>query len=290
MGLGFGELQRLGASSWRTDPLLLLVSSVLLLLGYLASAALWGRIVMDLGGPALTTGEAIRIFMVANLGRYVPGKIWQIAGLAVLARNRGIPAATAMGAAVVGQGIALAAATLVALGALVGGPPAIRSWSLPAAGVVAVATVVGLLPPVFARMTGLWFRLSKQEAPRNLGSVHALRWLVLYTANWALYAFSFWVFAASFGHRGDIVPVASAFAAAYVVGYVMIFAPAGLGVREGALVAFLSPLLGVGPSGVVAIVARLWTTGVELVPAAAFWLRHLAGGREHPSGGEGAGE
>ena len=34
--------------------------------------------------PVWTT---VRVFMVANLGRYVPGKIWQIAGLAYLAKR-----------------------------------------------------------------------------------------------------------------------------------------------------------------------------------------------------------
>ena len=68
---------------------------------------------------------------------------------------------------------------------------------------------------------------------------------------------------------------ASAFAAAYVVGYVILFAPAGLGVREGVLVFMLSPHLGAGTAGAVAAIARLWTTLVEIVPAAAFWGRRL---------------
>jgi hypothetical protein len=72
------------------------------------------------------------------------------------------------------------------------------------------------------------------------------------------------------------VPVASAFAAAYVLGYAMIFAPAGLGPREGFLIAFLTPHVGAASAGVIAVVARLWTTVVELLPAGAFWLAHLA--------------
>ena len=41
---------------------------------------------------------------------------------------------------------------------------------------------------------------------------------------------------------------------------------AGIGVREGALIFFLNPMLGAG-GAVVAVVARLWTTVVELLPA-----------------------
>lgn len=287
VGLSFAEL---GTVDWRPDLLLLGASCLLLLLGYFLSAALWGRIVVDLGGPALPTMESVRMFMVANLGRYLPGKLWQIAGLAALARGRGIPAGTATAAAVLGQGMALVAATLVGLGALVGGPPEIRHWGLPGAMVVVAVTGVGLVPAVFRRATSLWFRMARQEAPPSLGSVHAVRWLGLYVANWALYAFSFWLLAASFGYRAGMIPVGSAFAAAYVLGYIMVFAPAGVGVREGFLVAFLTPFFGAGASAALALIARVWTTLLELVPAAAFWVRHVARGGVPVNGGGSAGE
>jgi hypothetical protein len=83
------------------------------------------------------------------------------------------------------------------------------------------------------------------------------------------------------------VPVASAFAASYVLGYAMIFAPAGLGPREGFLIAFLTPHVGAASAGVLAVVARLWTTLVELVPAGALWVVHL---RRRASGTRGPGD
>jgi uncharacterized membrane protein YbhN (UPF0104 family) len=122
-----------------------------------------------------------------------------------------------------------------------------------------------------------WFRLARTEPRPDLHGVHTFRWLVLYTLNWALYAASFWVLAQSLGFGGSPIPVASAFAAAYVLGYAMVFAPAGLGPREGFLIVFLTPHLGAVASGVVAIVARVWTTLVEVVPAGIFWVLHLSG-------------
>jgi uncharacterized membrane protein YbhN (UPF0104 family) len=122
-----------------------------------------------------------------------------------------------------------------------------------------------------------WFRLARTTARPDLDGVHTLRWLTLYTINWTLYAASFWVLAHSLGFGGSPIPVASAFAAAYVLGYAMVFAPAGLGPREGFLIVFLTPHLGAVASGVVAIVARVWTTLVEVVPAGVFWVVHLSG-------------
>jgi uncharacterized membrane protein YbhN (UPF0104 family) len=290
LGPGFDELRRVDAALWRPDVVTFVVSCVLLLLAYFMSAALWGRMVMDLGGPRLPVADAIRLFMVANLGRYLPGKVWQIAGLAMLARRHGVAARTATGAAALGQGMALAAAALVGTGALLGGPPELRRWGVPLAAGLVFAVLVGLVPPVFRRLASLWFRVARQELPETLGAVHAVRWFAFFVLNWGLYAFSFWVLAASFGHRSGMVPVASAFAAAYVLGYLALFAPAGVGVREGALIAFLTPHLGAPASGVLAVVARVWTTGVELVPAAAFWLRRVTVEEGEPPGGEDHGE
>lgn len=280
VGLSMDQLRTVDPAFWTPDPLLLALSCVLLFAGYAASAAVWGLMVREMGGPRLPGWQAVRLFMIANLGRYVPGKVWQIAGLAALSRSRGVPAATATGAAVLGQGIALVGASVVGLGAVLGGPTRVATWAPWAAGALAVAVAIGLLPPVFRRVAALWFRLARQERPELLGSVHALRWLVLYTLNWVLYALAFWVLALSVGVDAPVVPLGSAFAAAYVLGYVMIFAPAGVGVREGFMVALLTPHIGPGPSGALAILARIWTTGVELVPAAVFWTGHLAEGAE----------
>jgi uncharacterized membrane protein YbhN (UPF0104 family) len=286
VGLGVGQLRGLDPLLWTPSLPALLASCLLLLGGYLASAALWGRLVLDLGGPAVATRDAIRIFMVANLGRYIPGKLWQIAGLSLLARRHGVPATTATGAAVLGQGIALAGACIVGLGALLAAPTDVRAWAVPGALALVGAVGIGLAPPVFRRVAGLWFRLRRRDTPVGLEGVHALRWLLLYTANWAVYAFSFWLLAVSFGRVGEVVPVASAFAAAYVLGYLMVFAPAGVGVREGFLVMFLGPQFGVGPAGVLAVIARLWTTVVELLPAGIFWLRATGPGAETDAASE----
>jgi hypothetical protein len=278
--LGFDELRGVDRSLWLPGPVLFTAASGLLLAAYFASAAIWGRIVRELGGPTLSTADSVRIFMIANLGRYLPGKVWQIAGLAALAKGSGVPAATAAGAAVIGQGIAVVAAAAIGLGALLTAPDPYPRWGLIGAVVVLAGAALLSVPTFFRRVVGVWFRLTRSEARPDVGGVHALRWLALYTANWALYALSFLVLARSLGLGGDAIPIASAFAAAYLLGYAMVFAPAGLGPREGFLIIFLTPHLGAAPSGVLAIVARVWTTLVEVVPAGVFWLRHLARSRD----------
>jgi len=277
VGVQLEDLRAIDLGEWRPDLPLLIASCVLLLMGYFVSASVWGLMVHDLGGPRLRFGTCIRIFMIANLGRYLPGKVWQIVGLATLARQRGVPAAVATGAAAVGQGMALLGATLVGTTAFVSGEAELRVMGFAMLSLAVVGVGAVSLPRVLRAAMSLWFRLTRQELPKDWTPRPGLvfRWLALYTANWVLYAFAFWVLLRSFGLPGTLIETAPAFAAAYVAGYLVLFSPAGIGVRESFLTMLLAPIMGQGSAFTLAVVGRLWTTAVEVVPAAGFWVRHL---------------
>ena len=274
VGVDLAVLGTLNAGEWRPRPALFLASCVVLVSGYVWSASLWGRLVRDLGGPRLPVWTSVRVFMVANLGRYVPGKVWQIAGLAYLAKREGVQASVATGAAVLGQGIGLLGAALVGLGVFFGANEFWRDigWMGRVAGVGAASAIIAIvvIPSIFRRIVAFWFRLTRTDPPGDgLGSGNAgLRWLTLYVVNWGIYATAFWLLYLSFGEWRTFLQVGPAFAAAYVAGYIAVFAPAGAGIREGVLVVLLQPIMAREAAVVLAVIARLWTTAVELVPAA----------------------
>ena len=274
-GLTVEGLRAYDLSAWTLRWPTLLFGSTLLLAGYVLNGALWGRIVRDLGGPSLPTWVAIRLHVIASMGRYVPGKVWQIAGLTAMARRYEVAAPTAAAAAIIATGVGLASAAAIGLGAIwsIAGGQAWR-WIAPA--LLAVGIGCALAPPVFRRITDAWFRLAKTQRPERLDTSHARGWILIGAGIWLVYAGAFWLFVTGLGFDVSPIPTASAFAAAYALGYVMVFAPAGIGVREGFLVALLSPQMGAAAAGAVALITRLWMTLLEVVPAAAFWARHLA--------------
>ena len=268
VGVSVDGLRGLEGHVWRPDVLPFLGASGVLVLGYFGSALLWGRMVQELGGPSLGAFTSVRIYMVSNLGRYVPGKIWQIAGMALLARRMGVTPAVSAGAAILGQGVALAGASVVGALAFSGAEGQVRWLGLVLlVGVLAFLVITGV-PVLFRRVVQIAYRLARQVPPADLlvNRSFGIRWLALYALNWAVYAGAFWGLARSLRLELTLVEAAPAFAAAYVLGYAALFAPAGVGVREGFLVAFLQPMVGTG-AVVLAVVARLWTTVVEVVPA-----------------------
>ena len=288
VGVQMEDLDALDMGRWRPDPPLLIASSVLLFAGFGISAGLWGRLVRDLGGPVIPSATAVRTFLVANLGRYVPGKFWQIAGLAILARREGVSAPVATGAAIAGQAFAIVGATLVGGAALLGGGEEFRTAGSLVILAMLIGVVVASLPGVSRRLTTLWFRLLRSEPPEGvrLRPGFTPRWVILYTLNWVVYVVAFRLFVLSFGLPGTFMETAPPFAAAYVVGYVMVFSPAGIGIREGVLTFFLAPVTGQGAAAAVSILARVWTTVVEVLPAGALWLLDVRRARRAASGEE----
>jgi hypothetical protein len=68
----------------------------------------------------------------------------------------------------------------------------------------------------------------------------------------------------------------AAFLAAGLAGVLAVFVPAGLGIREAVLAALLAPGLGAGPAIAIALAARLWLVGCELIAwaiATSLWRR-----------------
>ncbi len=274
VGFNLEELRAFDLGTLDLNIGLIALSSVVLLLAYLFSAALWGRMVKEIGGNEVGLVPALRVFFTANLGRYLPGKLWQVAGLAYLARGEGVPTGTATGAAVLGQAFSLAGATLLGAAVLLSNGSGSSLGGGWAVGIVLILLLAATSPGILKVTMPFWFRLARQEVPGGFRPdlAFGIRWMGLYGLAWIFQGLAFWILARGLGFELTLFEGVPAFAAAYVVGYLALFAPAGAGIREGVLVVLLGPVLGVG-AGVLALVARLWTTVVELVPVAI-----LAGG------------
>jgi uncharacterized membrane protein YbhN (UPF0104 family) len=53
-----------------------------------------------------------------------------------------------------------------------------------------------------------------------------------------------------------------------MAGFFAVFAPAGLGIREGALLVLLTGVLGAPQAALLAVLGRCWQTGIEVIAAA----------------------
>ena len=273
---------------WRPVFLPLLISFGMLVAVYIAHALLWRMIMRDLRIGNLSVRATLQVYFVAGLGRYIPGKLWQLAGLALLSRRAGLPGLPAAAAQVLGQ-VAFLTTGLLFLGLSL--PDWENALGPQAAGALTLATVVlvvggGALWALVASPVGHGFRtwLTRRLGARvgerltaafeladRVTAGHAIKWAIGYALSWIALGAAFAVFAIAFVPAAALSVrfLSGVVAASYLSGYIAVFAPAGIGVRELAMLYLLEQVMPQeGAALVVSAMSRVWFTAGELVPLA----------------------
>ena len=269
-GIRLAEVGTVDRGLVRADVPYLVLSVALLLVTFAVAAALWSRNLVELGERRVGVAEGAAILLIANLGRYVPGKILALAGVAVLARRRGMSGVRATGAAVTAQMVNLLGAAAVGGWVVVWSAGFSEAWKV----AVGVAVVAGLAGFLYFGGAGALLRwvLRRSGQTGNLPNPSGrglLRLLPGYVLNWLVHGAAFACLSRGLGLDIDFGMAITAFAAAYFAGYVAVFAPAGIGIRESSLAGLLTPALGLEAALVLAALQRVWITAAELLGAGA---------------------
>jgi hypothetical protein len=254
-----------GLQPARVRPELVALALALVLLHYLGTTVLWTRIVRLLGGT-IGVRDAFRAIFLANMAKYLPGSLWNLAGRVYLCHRQGHPPAVTTPAVALEAICQVVSSGLVGLAAapmLAGAPPVASHMAATALGAVVLALHPRVLNAGFALGEAGLARLGRPRAlPRITVPYGLLLALVAaYALNWLVVACAFASLAQAL--LADPLPLAKlvAFGGAFVVawsaGFLAPFAPAGLGVRDvllTGLVAQLGP--GLGLAGLIAVACR----------------------------------
>jgi len=243
-------------------------ATVLVLVTYALLIEGWRR-VLGAWDSHLPFMQAARIWFLSNLGKYVPGNIWSLTAMGVMARKRGLSGLAAAGSSVIMQMVSLVTGTAIVM---VSGAKLLGQPLLVGAAVLVLAIVL-LGAPRFLPPLAVWVgtMIGKDIAPPSVPATSIWTAAVANTLSWLLYglAFQFFVRGLLGAAPGEISSYVAVYTAAYILGFISPIAPAGLGVREFTLAAFMTQL-GLAnevDAALVAIAARLWLTIVELVPS-----------------------
>lgn len=248
-------------------PLPMALAAAVVLATYALLIESWRRVLAG-WDQRLPFPVATRIWAVSNLGRYLPGKVWSVAGLAVLAQQAGVAPWAAAGSAVILQALAVGtAAALVAATA----PAAASVLSLSVAFACAAVTVAAVSwPPLARRLLRMAPRLAGAETPPVRKGPIALGTAATLGA-WIAYgvALKLWAAGTLAGGGGELgwATAIGAFTASYVIGLLAIFAPGGLVVREGVMFTLLEGQLGPAQALALAVGSRLLLTATEIAVA-----------------------
>lgn len=255
---------------WSIRPGWLAAALVLATLDLVWMGSVWTRLFRRTGG-SVPWWTGVRVWVLTNFGRYIPGKVWQLGGLAVYMRSRGASGAAALVSAVAFQIVALVTGFAVAVASVGLRWVAGGGSALAAAVLLAGALALGLHPAVLglaARRLGRW--LGESEVAVRLRAADIAGAALGMLVAWGVYGLGMFCMLRGLGvtWRGeDLGLLTGIFAASYVIGYAALIAPGGLVVREGAMAGLLAELGGlpVGVAGLTAVAARLWMVAAELL-------------------------
>lgn len=272
--LGFlvaSQWRELRGYEWRPAVGWALLGIAGLELAFLMQVAAWRYLLGRLGGR-LSYRRALRAWFVSNLVRYIPGNVWQFLSMAELAADDGVPRLATFSTT----------ALLQVLGMGSGGVLAAVYYGLTGSGVLLGTLRYGLLllplglllshPRFLERGMNVLLRLVRRPPIRvTLTWPQVLGMLALYAIIWGVMGVAFAALVRAFIPipASQVVPLMAAWAAAYVIGYLSLLTPSGLGVRESALVLLLGPHLPVPLPAVIAMAARLWMITAEMLAVAA---------------------
>jgi uncharacterized membrane protein YbhN (UPF0104 family) len=244
-----------------------------LLLAALATllSALSFRVVMVGLHAGRSARRDVEDFLASQIAKYLPGGFWAVAAQTELSADAGVPRRRSGAAYVLTVTISLAAA--LALSPLAG--TAALTHRAVWVGAVAVLLVVatGLVLP----------RVLPQRVPA-VGARTLIAAALLALATWAAFGTHLWLLVRASGtdHPFSYATAVGTFAFAWALGLVAVVAPAGIGVRELALIGLLTPVLSGGHAAALAVVVL--SRCITSVSDAAFGLAALAARRARTVG------
>lgn len=265
----------LQSTRWQLEPVYLLLAMFFLGIAFVLMAHGWYRIIalIDREPPRL---KCYHVYVLSQLGRYIPGKIFMFVGRIVLAKDLGVRSDIASVSVLMEVVLSTAGAFFAALVCYTCSHRIELAWLDPikTGGLIALGGLC-LHPNVVRKGLQILHLLAgtgKRMPLAPFRYTDLLKLSIFYMMVWLMVGIGFGCLLkgilSSEWHIADSPDAACLFLVAWLIGFLSFVTPGGLGVREAILSLGLSQFLPDYLSAVMALAARLWFTFGELMAVA----------------------
>jgi uncharacterized membrane protein YbhN (UPF0104 family) len=257
-----------GASfTFKVFPLLL--STLIFVFSYFIQIWAWYLITLKLK-IAISFRETLEGWFYSQLGKYLPGKVWILLGRIYYYESRGKSKKSISVALYFEMVTIIVAAGLVFLAALIFFREIwpFYSWRLSGWLVfLFLLSFICLYPRVLQKILN-WVLVQLKREPISLSiSYPDILWILFVClVSWLVGGVGFYFFVDSVYPMAPqyILFLTGALGISSTLGLIAVFAPSGLGVREGALVYLLSFMMATPVAVIISILTRIWLTLIEI--------------------------
>ncbi|MDO9575304.1 MAG: lysylphosphatidylglycerol synthase transmembrane domain-containing protein [bacterium] len=258
----FENWQQVPFQELRFNYALLITSFLIYACCFILGGFIW-KTSLSFVGENLSLIKSLRISAFSYMARYVPGKIWGIIGQVWFTKKEGnIPGEKSGVCIVVNTVISILSSLLLALIIF----PLILESKFSEKFYLLFILIplffIILYPPIFMRIVNFGLRKLKREKIKTVPKyTQILELLLLYTFGWVLTSSGIYFLISSFYpiKSSFFIPLCGIYPGAWVIGFLSLVTPGGLGVREGVLSYFLSFYMPVSVGIITSIIVRIWT-------------------------------
>lgn len=229
-------------------------------------ASLW-HYMTKLNQCAIGYFKAITAYLYSILGKYIPGKVFMLLARIPSYEEAGAPIRKVTICFFLENICTLLGAAFLFLISLLFFPNDILADYKWAAVLLVVIFFICINPKIinfFLRILGKVIKKQDMEIPITYGQM--IRVVLLFIGNWVIVGIGFYMLTCSIYPvpMSEMLYTAGIFGLSCIIGILAIFAPSGLGVREGILVLGLGLIMPEEYAVIISIVSRLWMTVSEL--------------------------
>lgn len=224
--------------------------------------AVW-KTILKADATAVAWHGAARIFFLSQMGKYLPGGIWTFVAGGEFGREAGLTRSTTIASFMLALYLSILAGAALAVATV----PQYRS-DIPGilVGLLAAAVALSLL---FVTSVRRWM-----AGKLKLQIVDPIRLIIAFAFSVVVWCFAGAQLYALTHAIGIALPLSNFwlfsgfYALAWIAGFLVVIAPAGLGAREATLIMLLTTVMSLPEASVVALLSRILVTIADLVAAA----------------------
>jgi len=250
-----------------------LLSTLIFIFSYFIQIWAWYLITSKLG-IAVPFMETLKSWFSSQLGKYLPGKVWLFLGRYYFYESKGKSRGGISIALYLETVTLMMAAGLIFLVALLlFRETGLSHFETPVGWLILlfilafILAFISLHPRVLEKiLNGFLVRFKRERISLSISYPDILWVLFVSVIGWVVGGIGFYLFVDSIFPVSphQILFLTGALAFSSILGLIAIFAPSGLGVREGALVYLLSLMMPESVAVIISILTRIWMTLIEI--------------------------
>ncbi len=248
----------------------LLLALIPFILHIFLYAAIWKKL-LTLVGTKISFIEANNIYANSQFWRYIPGRVMLFVRRIMLCTKKGISNWDASLSIILELTALLISAVATAIFTSVFWPNTPSSTKIIFAALSITIIVATIFIPKFSKLiTSLIQKFMKVKNKNPTIHYENLPWILLaYALTWTLQGTGLYLIAASvYDAPLTLLPVCiGIFAISWVVGFMGILTPGGVGIREGVLILLAAPFMPTNIIIITAVISRIYITLAEII----FW-------------------